>query len=127
MPKLILLFLLITLTPYLKAQQTRVMPLKELSSGLQRVPNVATDISTTDSWVCQMVFTNITAAAVTISVKDKQATPKYILGSSLGGVSVAVGTSYIWNAPYCVKMTSGVTWLSDTANGIDAEIFGFKK
>jgi hypothetical protein len=103
------------------------MPTKELSTGLQRVPNSATDISTTDSWVCQIVFTNITASAVTFTVKDKATTPKYLIGSASAGVTVAVGTTYLFTAPYCVKMTGGVTWLSDTLNGIDAEIFGFKK
>ncbi len=101
----------------------RSIPLKEITAGLQTVPNVATDLTTTDSVIFQITLANITAGAVTFTVKDKAGSPK----SLLEAVSIAANTSYVIAFPEGVWMTGGITWSASAANSLNAEIYGTYK
>jgi len=98
----------------------RSIPQRELTGGLQTIPNVAADLSTVDTWIYQIVLANKTGGAVTVTILDKAASPKTLLGA----VSIAANTTYVVAFPDGVKMTDGVNWVASAANSIDAEVFG---
>jgi len=89
-----------------------------LSEDIQVVPSVTTDLSTTDTWVFQIMVTNVTSSAATITVQDKAATPRYLLPT----VSIAGNTTYVIGFPEGVKMKSGITWSTGTASALQASI-----
>lgn len=108
----------------LHGQQTRrSMPRYELTGGLSVVPNSATDVSTTNSYICQVSVANVTGGAVTFTVTDKASSAKTLIPT----VSIPANTVIIMNWPNCVKMTSGISWTAGAATSLHAEIFGYKE
>lgn len=94
---------------------------KEIGNGLVAVPTSATDLTTTDTWINQIILVNTTAGALTVTINDKQGSPLALVPT----VSLAANTLYITVFPFAVKMTSGISWSASGA-GINAEIFGYK-
>lgn len=118
------LFSLALLAVPLHGQQTRrSMPRYELTGGLSVVPNSATDVSTTNSYVCQISVANVTAGAVTFLVVDKASSAKTLVPT----ISIPANTLIVMNWPNCVKMTSGISWTAGTGSALHAEIFGYKE
>ncbi len=98
----------------------RSIPQRELTGGLQTIPNVAADLTTVDTWIFQIVLSNKTAGAVTVTITDRASSPKTLIPT----VSIAANTAYVIAFPDGVKMTDGVNWVASASNSIDAEVFG---
>jgi len=94
---------------------------RQLSGDLQFVPDSATDLSTTDTWIFQIVLST-GGSGTTISIYDKATSAKYLLN----GVSIAANTTYVITFPEGVKMKNGVTWSAGAASTITASIVAFK-
>src|SRR5689334_9806740 len=94
---------------------------KEIGNGLVAVPTSATDLTTTDSWINQIVLVNTTGGSLTVTITDKQGSPLTLVPT----VSLAANTLYVTVFPFAIKMTSGITWSASGA-GITGEIFGYK-
>lgn len=101
----------------------RSAPVREVASGLRTVPAVATDLTTTDSVIYQIVIANKTAAAVTFTVLDKAATPK----SLLSAVSIGANTTTVVTFPDGVWMTGGINWSASAANSLDSDVYATYK
>ena len=95
---------------------------KEIGNGLVAVPTVAADLTTTDTWINQIILANTTEGAVTVTITDKNSGGAVTL---IPNVSLAANTLYITVFPFAVKMTGGVNWVAGST-GITAEIFGYK-
>jgi len=98
----------------------RSIPLKEITAGLRTVPNVAADLTTTDSVIFQISLANISAGAVTLTIKDRAGSPK----SLMEAVSIAANTTYVIAFPEGVWMTGGINWVASAANSLNAEVYG---
>lgn len=93
-----------------------------LSADIQVVPSVATDLTSTDTYVYQLMITNITGSAATITILDKAATPRYLLPKT----SIAANTTYVIAFPEGQKMKGGITWSTGTASALQASWRAFR-
>jgi hypothetical protein len=84
----------------------------------QAVPTTAADIATVSVWIDSMTFANTTAAALTVTVKDKQATPQ----SFLQAVSIPANSTTIITFPEPKKFI-GLNWMASGA-GIVGSVAG---
>ena len=94
----------------------------QISETLAQVPAVATDLTTTDTRIWQITVANTTAGALTFTLKDKQATPRYICAA----VSIAANTTYILAWPEGQFGSSGLNW-SGSGAGLEASVVGCYK
>lgn len=101
----------------------RSSPQREITAGLQSVPNTPTDVTTTDSVIFQITVANTTGGAVTFTVTDKATSPKTLLPT----VSIAANTAYVAVFPSGVWMTGGISWSASAASSLTAEIYGTYK
>lgn len=92
---------------------------KPITEGLQAVPKIAADLTTTTSWIWQLTFVNTTAGALTVTVADKNTVPLDLLDT----VSLAANTTTIYSFPESVKMIGGINWVASD-DGIIAEVYG---
>jgi len=95
----------------------------QIPDGLKVVPNSAADLTTTDTWIFQIVVANKTGSAVTFTVKDKQSTPLELFNA----VSLAANSITVAAFPEGVKMIGGVNWVAGTASALIAEVYAFRK
>jgi hypothetical protein len=93
----------------------------QISQDLQIVPDSATDLTTTDTWIFQLTVTNTTASAVTFTVKDRATSAKTLMS-----VSIAANTMYVVVWPEGQKMKGGINWLSGTTGALTASLVAFK-
>lgn len=84
------------------------------------MPTVAADVTTVDTFLKQIRVSNTTAGALTITILDKQDTPR----THTPTVSIAANSVYLDVAPECILMKGGVNWVASGA-GLEAEIFGY--
>lgn len=105
----------------LSSSRYRAFP-NGFSEAVQTVPAVAADLSTTDSLLWQIMVCNTTSGALTFTVTDKQATPRYILPA----VSIAGNTTYVISWPEGQFCDSGINWVASGA-GLQASIVGSYK
>lgn len=98
----------------------REVPQREISSGLQAVPTSATDLATADAYILQIVVNNTGASSQTITISDKQGTPRDLLTA----VAIDPGVPAVLVFPQGVRMKSGVRW-SASGTGLVAEVFGY--
>lgn len=94
---------------------------KEIGNGIAAISTNSTAVTTTDTWVKQIVVANTTGGAVTLLVTDGQGSPVTLVPT----VSLAANTLYVTVFPDYVKLTSGVKWQAGSA-GLTGEIFGYK-
>lgn len=87
------------------------------------VPSSATDLTTTDTIVYQIVISNVTASAANFSFTDKQSSPLDIFKT----VSIAANSVAMATFPEGLLMKGGITWLSGTASALNAQVFGLYK
>lgn len=100
----------------------RQFPRFEIPGGLSVVPNSATDVTTTDSYILQITVTNTTGGAVTFTVTDKASSAKTLVPA----ISIPANTLLIMSWPDGVKMTGGISWTAGSATSLHAEIYGFR-
>jgi hypothetical protein len=97
------------------APQFESMPgnvnIQETTPGL--IPAVDTDVYAKNIWLSEITLTNTSAGAVTVTVQDKQATPRAVLSA----VSVAAHTTYViqFSARYC---PNGVSWSASSGTAV---------
>ena len=94
----------------------------QITETLAAVPAVATDLTTTDTRIWQITVANTTAGALTFTLKDRQATPRYICAA----VSIAANTTYILAWPEGQFGSSGLNW-SGSGAGLEASVVGCYK
>lgn len=102
----------------LSSVRYRAFP-NSLSESVTTVPAVAADLATTDATIWQIMVCNTTAGAITFTVTDKQATPRYILPA----VSIAGNTTYIVSWPEGQYCDSGISWVASGV-GLQASLVG---
>lgn len=96
---------------------------RQLSRAIQVVPNSDTDVTTTDTEIYQISVTNVTGGACTLTVKDKQATPRYLMYQ----VSIAAAYTYVIPWPEGAWMENGFSWSSNTSSCLEASIKALRK
>jgi hypothetical protein len=96
---------------------------RQLSRLIQVVPNSDTDVSTTDTEIYQLSVTNVTGGACTLTVKDKQATARYLINAA----SIAAATTYVIVWPEGAWMEDGFSWSSDTSSCLQANVKALRK
>ena len=84
------------------------------------VPTVAADLSTKDSYLFQVSFTNGTAGNLTITMTDKQTSAKNILDAS----TIPANTTVAFNWDEGIFCSGGITWVASGA-GIDGSVVAF--
>lgn len=94
-----------------------------LSRAIQVIPNSDTDVSTTDTAIYQISVTNVTGGACTLTVKDKQATARYLINAA----SIAAATTYVLSWPEGAFMSSGFSWSSDTSSCLQVTVNALRK
>lgn len=94
----------------------------EIMQALAVVPNSATDLSTTDSIIYQIVIANMTSGAITITITDKNTTPLDLMKA----VSIAAFTTPVVAFPEGVLMKGGINWVASGASSLNGQIFGLK-
>ena len=99
-------------------------PYPQLTDGLQAVPTVLTAIPVSgpalkyNAWLEQVVVSNPTAGALTITVQDAAG------NKLIPAVSLAVGSVNVFSFPRPVKLVGGASWLASAA-GLIAEVKGY--
>ena len=96
---------------------------RQLSRAIQVIPNSDTDVSTTDTEIYQITVVNTTAGACTFTVKDKQATARFLIDEA----SIAANTTYVIAWPEGAYMEDGFSWSSGTASCLQAGIKAIRK
>lgn len=98
----------------------RAAPAKQLATGLQTIPGSATDLTTSNTVIFQIVLVNKTAGAITVTILDKQGTPKTLFGA----ISIPANTTLTQSFGEGVLMLGGVRWSASAGSSIDADVFG---
>lgn len=83
----------------------------------QAVPTVLTNVTTVDSKITQMWFTNTTATSISVTVQDRQATPRKLLSNA----AIAPNTTQVISFQWPLWMTGGISWVA-SASGLDGQI-----
>ncbi len=99
------------------------LPSKRFVVDRQAVPTVAADLATKTTWLTRVTVANTTVAAVTFTVKDKQATPRNLFAA----VSIAANSTslVVWNDGSEEEMLSGINWFAGGA-GLECSMEGFQ-
>ncbi len=95
--------------------------LVKLDSKGQRIPTGAADLTVKDTWVYQIVLSNTTGTAATVTIKDKQATARYLENAR----SIPANSSLVLTYPEGVLLSGGMNWVA-SANAIDAFVLAFR-
>src|ERR1044072_1207580 len=93
---------------------------KRLTNSIQVVPNVAADVTTKDTYLQQMSIANVGAAAATLTVKDKQSTPRYVFNA----LTVEPNTIVIIAWPQAIELRGGLNWVASDATSIQVALEG---
>lgn len=88
-----------------------------LNEDIQAVPSTPTNLTSTDTWVFQLVVSNTTAGALTLTISDRASSPLAIFTT----VSIAANSVQIYNFQEGIKFKSGLTW-SASNTGLTAAI-----
>ncbi len=95
--------------------------LQKLSSKGARIPAIAADLTVKDTWVFQIVLSNTTGAAVTVTIKDKQTTARYLVNA----LSVAANSTTVLSYPQGMLLSGGMNWVA-SADAIDAFVTAYR-
>jgi hypothetical protein len=93
-----------------------------VSEVIVAVPSVAADLAASDTRLYQISVCNTTGGALTLTLKDKQITPRNILTA----VSIAANTSYIVVWPEGLFCSGGLNWVASGA-GLEASVTAWYK
>lgn len=100
----------------------RIFPQKEIGAAIQTMPNSAADVTTTDTYIRQLIFTNTTSAAVTIKVLDKATVPKTLISDQ---ANLGAGNTAVFAFPDGAFLKGGMNWVCSAAASVDAQVYGF--
>ena len=89
------------------------------SAAVRLVPDSAADLATKDAMLWQLHVSNTTAGALTLTITDKQATPRYLIPT----VSIAANTAYVISWPEGLFCDDGINWVA-SAVGLQASVVG---
>lgn len=95
--------------------------MNSLTGGMQTIPNVAADLTTSDTWIFQLFICNKTAGAITVTITDKAASAKSLLAAK----SIGANDFLDLNFPEGLLMTGGINWVASGADSLDASIVGW--
>lgn len=95
---------------------------RQLSQALQVVPNSATDLTTSDTWIFQLTITNVTGTAATITLTDKNTSPLDLMKT----ISIPANTIVVIAWPEGQLMKGGINWVSGTASALNASLVAFQ-
>jgi hypothetical protein len=87
----------------------------------QAVPTSAADLTATDTYIQSLVIANVGATALTITIKDRQGTPRNLLAA----VSIAGNQTVTLTFEEPEKMKGGINWVASGA-GLEASLTGSK-
>lgn len=94
-------------------RRSDLTPLRGVDFDPMLVPDVEEDVFSKSVYLTEITLTNVTAGAVVVTVKDKQGTPRNVLGP----LTIAANTTYVirFDARNC---PGGVRWSADTASAV---------
>lgn len=95
---------------------------RQVSQALQVVPDSATDLTTTDTWIFQLTITNVTGTAATITLTDKNTSPLDLMKT----VSIPANTIVVVAWPEGQLMKGGINWVSGTTSALNASLVAFQ-
>jgi len=95
---------------------------KPLSEVITAVPSTPADLCATDAQIWQVSVCNTTAGALTFSLYDKQATPRYAVKAK----SIAANDTVIYAWPEGLFLSGGITWGASNT-GLEVSIVGSYK
>lgn len=90
-------------------------PLRRVMSQITLIPNSDTAVTSKDAVLYSIHVANVTAGAVTLTVKDKQATPRRLLASYSIPANSFVHIDFTEGVP----MSGGVNWQAGSANALE--------
>lgn len=105
------------------SRSLRQYPRHEIGGGLSVVPDSATDVTDSRSFITQISVANVTGGAVTFLVQDKASSAKTLVPT----ISIPANTVIIMHWPDGVLMTGGISWTAGAADSLHAEVFGFQE
>lgn len=84
------------------------------------VPVSAADVVAFDVYVDQITLSNVSGAAVTVTIKDKNSSPL----SFLEAVSIAANSAYVIACPGGRYFPGGINWVASSGTAIVGYIAG---
>jgi hypothetical protein len=93
-----------------------------VSEAIGAVPTGATDLTTTDTRVYQIHFVNTTAGALTVTLKDKQSTPRNLLTA----YSIPANSYAKLDWPEGLFFSGGLNWIA-SGSGVEASVTAWYK
>lgn len=94
---------------------------KQLAGALAVVPAVAANVTTTHTWIFQIVVVNKTAGAITFTLTDRNTVPLDLLTA----VSLPANSILIADFPEGMYMPNGVTWSASAGTSLNGSITGY--
>lgn len=98
-------------------------PTRRVMDRLTLIPNSSTDLTAKDAIVFSIHVTNVTGTAATVTIQDKQGTPRQILSA------YSVPANSFVNIPFNegLPMPGGITWVAGTASALVGYIDATRK
>ncbi len=93
-------------------------PQKMVSPALQVLPNTATSVTTTDTWIYQIALNNKTGGAITVTITDINTSPLDLVTA----VSIAANTTYVIVFPEGQYMPNGFKWSASAGSSINGSV-----
>jgi hypothetical protein len=93
---------------------SRILGPGEFETVPKLIPAVAEAVYVGDCHVVEIQLVNESVAAVTVTIADKQATPRAVIPPA---ISIPAGTDMIWefSGRFC---PGGITWVAGTASAV---------
>ena len=98
-------------------------PFAPIDFDRQLVPNVSTCPQAVTFYYSEIVITNLTAAAHTITVQDQQATPHFLFDATPVPANGVIQDTCLDGC----KLTSGFCWQADAASALDGYVKGWNQ
>lgn len=93
---------------------------RPIHDRLQAVPDTLTAVTGSSSLIKHVHFTNLTAGSITVSIRDNQDTPRFLLKNHPIGANITLTIDY----PQGIPMYGGIRWQASVADSVDGMILG---
>ncbi len=94
---------------------------RPIHDKLSAVPDSLTQVIGSDCVIKRMHFTNLTSSTVTVTVRDNQDTPRFVLKSHPIGANLTLSFDYPGEG---IPMDGGIRWQASAADSVDGIILG---
>lgn len=94
----------------------------QVTRAIVPVPTVATDLFTTDGQIFQISITNGTAGDLTITILDKQGTPR----AAMRATTIRANSTVSFNWDEGLTLVGGMNWVASGV-GLEASIVAYYK